>query len=597
MGKIVRNVAIGVCHHKDGPFIKDDIFMPIQVGAANSNVEKMEWYRDDTGDNISEKNSSFCELTALYWLWKNVDAQFYGLMHYRRLLSFNLGDHASYSYIDLAKAAKRHNWNANQFEKDISRFDILTSPYWDVHPVGQPQNVMTNYDFYARDHFAKDLDIVLEIIKDDDIAIYKSVIEHVYSHSCNFANLCIMNRRVFNLYCEWLFRILFKAENLVDISGYDKYQRRIWGFIAERLLGGYINYLRRTENPVVGELGVVFLQSKPAVIDRAVVLDNIRSQRAKQPTSKIDQAAVVFAIDDNYAPHCGAALLSLLSNNRHIPHIDIYIALGKSLHPKNEEGLEQIVSRFRNAELHLLEVDESEFSIFPDNRAHITKTTYYRLALHRILPESVKQVLYLDADVIVEDKIDELFLDMAGFCIAGADDEGGVVQSRRLNLPVDHRYINAGVAVLNLEEMRALDVDLIYLESFLKNRKDITLQDQDILNISFVGKIKVLDLRWNSNARLYRMNDLERAYSDEQAFVAGSAPGIIHFTDVPKPWSPGCRHPLRSIYWHWRNQTAWAQSESELLDFAEEDMSQNIERAKRLLWRKIRRKFRIKKTA
>lgn len=592
MDKIIRKIAIGVCHHKDGPFLQDEIFMPIHVGAANSKFRKDEWYRDDSGENISEKNGSFCELTALYWLWKNVDAEFYGLMHYRRFLNFNIGDHGSYSYIDLEKAKNIHGWNLGRFEREIARFDILTSPYWNVHPVGQPNNIMTNREFYARDHFVKDLDVIIDIIRDDNPEIYKSVIEHIYGTTCNFANLAIMNKDIFHRYCDWLFRILFEAEKRVDISDYDKYQKRIWGFIAERLLGGFINHLRRTENPTIGELGVIFLQSRPAVGDRAEVLNNIRIQRAQVRASTIDHVSVVFAIDDNYASHCGAALLSLLTNNTHIPQIDVYVVLGRPLYPENEERMQQISARFPNVDLRFIEVDEREFSVFPDNRAHITKTTYYRLALHRILPESVKQVLYLDADIIVEDKIDSLFLDMDGYCIAAADDEGGVLQSRRLNLPVDHHYFNAGVAVLNLEELRKIDVDTIYLESFLKNRKDITLQDQDILNISFVGRAKRIDLRWNANARLYRVNDLDRAYSDEQAVAAGTAPGIIHFTDVPKPWSPGCRHPLRNVYWHWRNQTPWAQSENEQLDFVEADWSENLKRAGRLLLRKIRRKFR-----
>lgn len=594
MDKIVRKIAIGVCHHKDGPFISDNIFMPIHVGSAKSELKKNEWFRDDSGDNISDKNESFCELTALYWLWKNVDAEYYGLMHYRRFLTFNVGDHGSYSFTSLDEASRAHSWNEKAFENSISKFDILTSPYWNVHPVGKPENIMTNYDFYAKDHFAKDLDIVLDIIRKDNSEIYRSVIEHIYGTKCNFANLVIMKNDIFDRYCSWLFKILFEAEKMVDISNYDSYQKRIWGFIAERLLGAFINHLHHTERPVTGELGVVFLQNKAAVTDRKAVLENILAQRAQSRSSTVENAAIVFAIDDNYAAHCGAAMLSLLSNNRHIPHIDIYIALGRRLSHDNETKLLEISDRFRNADLHFVEVDEREFSLFPDNRAHITKTTYYRLSLHRLLPETVEKVLYLDADIIVEDKIDELFQDMSSYFIAAADDEGGVLQSRRLNLPVNHRYFNAGVAVFNLAEIRKVDADALYLEAFLKKRGDITLQDQDILNIAFAGKTKTIDLRWNANARLYRMNDLERAYSEDQAVAAGSAPGIIHFTDVPKPWTPGCRHPLRNVYWHWRNQTPWAQSESDTLDFTEADLTVQLQRIKRIVWRKIKNKFKLK---
>lgn len=82
------NVKILVCHHKASPYIKNECFLPVQVGKEISNVTLDYCQPDNYGDNISEKNKSWCELTALYWAWKNLDADFYGLMHYRRLLNF-----------------------------------------------------------------------------------------------------------------------------------------------------------------------------------------------------------------------------------------------------------------------------------------------------------------------------------------------------------------------------------------------------------------------------------------------------------------------------------------------------------------------------
>lgn len=82
------NVKLLLCHHKESPYIKNECILPIQVGKANKDFTLSYCVGDDTGDNISEKNPFWCELTALYWAWKNLDADYYGLMHYRRFLSF-----------------------------------------------------------------------------------------------------------------------------------------------------------------------------------------------------------------------------------------------------------------------------------------------------------------------------------------------------------------------------------------------------------------------------------------------------------------------------------------------------------------------------
>ena len=77
---------IGVAFHKKFFSYKDDIIVPIHVGSKKSK-ENLEYLKDSLGDNISEKNKNFCELTGIYWMWKNVDANFYGMMHYRRYIS------------------------------------------------------------------------------------------------------------------------------------------------------------------------------------------------------------------------------------------------------------------------------------------------------------------------------------------------------------------------------------------------------------------------------------------------------------------------------------------------------------------------------
>lgn len=84
--------SVYVCHHKPGYLVCDDVFKPIHVGAALGNYQ-LGVMTDAEGDSISYKNKEYCELTAIYWAWKNDKAsEWIGLMHYRRYLDFNSVD-------------------------------------------------------------------------------------------------------------------------------------------------------------------------------------------------------------------------------------------------------------------------------------------------------------------------------------------------------------------------------------------------------------------------------------------------------------------------------------------------------------------------
>lgn len=84
------NPCVLVVTHKSNVFIESEIFRPISV---NRSVDNPSWLRDDQGENISQLNSFFCELTAVYWAWKNLNKSYthVGIMHYRRGLALNPG--------------------------------------------------------------------------------------------------------------------------------------------------------------------------------------------------------------------------------------------------------------------------------------------------------------------------------------------------------------------------------------------------------------------------------------------------------------------------------------------------------------------------
>lgn len=181
----------------------------IQVGADLAE-EHLFPVLDNVGDNISDKNMQYCELTGLYWVWKNDKADYVGLSHYRR--KFVLND--------------------KEIEKIISgSVDmVVTVPVMNLETVkGQ----------YAKDHSETDWNILVQAVNELSPE-YNDALELVGENTFYFAyNMFIAKRNILDDYCTWLFAILEYCENKIGYKN-DNYQNRYVGFLAERLLTVYI---------------------------------------------------------------------------------------------------------------------------------------------------------------------------------------------------------------------------------------------------------------------------------------------------------------------------------------------------------------------
>ena len=182
--------------------------IPIQAGAALTR-ERICGLRDDQGDNISCKNQQYCELTALYWIWKNDSSDYAGLCHYRR--HFELDE---------------------KMLKKLARSDIdvlLTIPILNFPNVEA---------VYRHDHVGRDWDVMMEAIRTME-PDYMSSAEELQNGNFYYGyNMLIARKRILDDYCAWLFPLLRYCEERCNVRG-DTYQRRYIGFLAERLLGIY----------------------------------------------------------------------------------------------------------------------------------------------------------------------------------------------------------------------------------------------------------------------------------------------------------------------------------------------------------------------
>lgn len=219
-------VKILVCCHKPGEWLSDDVYMPIQCGKAISKYD-LDIQGDDTGDNISAKNPYYCELTALYWAWKNLkNVDYIGLCHYRRYFNFN-------SKSRTVKNVWRNNiyMNKSEVKKEKLRYGEVILPSFNYLPYSVKfdfQNTVLAQDIYIL------YKIVLKYFPDYAVVLEKYLMGN---YRTGF-NMFIMDWIHFSEYCNWLFTILEKLEKDIRPIEYTSY-KRLYGFIGEILLPVY----------------------------------------------------------------------------------------------------------------------------------------------------------------------------------------------------------------------------------------------------------------------------------------------------------------------------------------------------------------------
>lgn len=226
------STVIATVTHKEYEIPADPLYIPLMAGAALMREVPYGYVRDDTGDNISASNAAYCELTGLYWAWKNLDADNIGLCHYRRYFA--------------SKASRKQILCLEEAEELLKQFRVIL-------PKPRRYFIETNYSQYIHAHHSQDLDISRQIIAERYPGYVSSFDRVMKKRSGHRFNMLIMRRDLLDDYCSWLFDILFELEKRLDISEYSASEKRVFGYVAERLLdvwldAGEIDY---TELPYI----------------------------------------------------------------------------------------------------------------------------------------------------------------------------------------------------------------------------------------------------------------------------------------------------------------------------------------------------------
>lgn len=282
------SIKIVVCYHKQSNIIFNSVYQPIHVGKETSNVS-LPIQADNEGENISNRNCLYCELTGLYWAWKNIDSDFIGLAHYRRLYSFTsvsdrlksifgwskygayriaygliraCGNIMFYPLIKTINNEENLRKITVGFEKAIVQY-LVSHPQkalFALHPVRIGN--LTNYYFFSMAGGKKHIDIIKEIVEQNFPSVYPFLVKTLKQNKLYYANMSIMRKDVFDEYCTFLFTVLDKHYNKCLNEGYfhskdEKGWSRLSGYMGEYLTSTFILYYKSTHKKSLKLLSMV----------------------------------------------------------------------------------------------------------------------------------------------------------------------------------------------------------------------------------------------------------------------------------------------------------------------------------------------------
>lgn len=274
---------------------------------------------------------------------------------------------------------------------------------------------------------------------------------------------------------------------------------------------------------------------------------------------------IVCATDSKYIMPTGIMLTSLFENNMgeivnvHLLHDEASTEL--------LEAIKLLAERYhQNIKFYLVNNDTfKDFPIGLDYQLDHVGTslaTYYRLYLTEILSDNIDKVIYLDGDVLVVDKLTDMWnTDLSGYALGAVPDSyNNIVEHyNRLRYPPSKGYFNAGVLLVNLNYWRKHQVMALFMDYVKRNPDRLKCHDQDVLNYVFMDVKLDIPFRYNMLNEYWfdiRYSLVSWEYNT-QIQEGQKSPAIIHFTCIPKPWYKNCLHPYKKIFERYKDLSPW----------------------------------------
>lgn len=553
-----KKIQVMIACHKKSTLPDNPLYLPVQVGAALKSMRLAGTQPDNEGENISAKNPSYCELTAQYWGWKNLDADYIGLCHYRRLFYF--GDEKMkedlrnqiQGEVMTPYTLKKYGLNdAAAMRRAVESADVVVGNAEDVSilatPYGPQPTAMKHWTAHDRALIMTDhLNAMLAILKQKYPEKWPQFERRLNSKAFVGYNCFIMKKEIFHRLCEFEFPVLEELETKVDLTNCHTQISRIYGFMGEILFNLFIDDLEQNHLAAVKHVPLVYFNDTDVPV-------------RIQPAA--DAEPIAFIMDAPQGFLLMPALVSFLQHMNPERKFDLTI-LHESMSKYDQQKVRDLCSPHENITLHFLDFQTSVYGemkektkrlvrfepflpwIFPDVD-RLTVFSWYLLfdgdfdALF-----DLKQTMPVLAclDVLSQGKINDIYPDYDDFC------------RLELNLADPYAYFDPSVMKLDLKELRKMDPQAIYDTICSTTKK---LSRWDALNMVWQGQSEPMDLAFDyqlvsSDSEEYAMPFAPKHLYDDWQAAAKKAVILQYAPD--DPWFPmGSR--LDDVYWKYAHES------------------------------------------
>lgn len=547
------DIKIYVSCHQKSYVPKSDIMIPIQVGTALHTERFENMLHDDDGDNISEKNRMYCELTAQYWAWKNQSSDYVGFFHYRRYLNFSPLQlkEDGWGNIEYKEPLNEHilselNISDTKMAALILNYDVIVPKR---RKLSGQETIQSQYA-HMEDQHVEDLKCVLEVAVEKYPEYRNSIHEYLQSKESYECNMFIMRRSLFEEYAKWLFDILFEAENRINYSNYNQSELRVLGYLGERLFGIWYTHNRKHNRWNTLELQKTLFRN---------------TQTREKVLVQDDEIGIVMSCNHLFCPVMAVSIYSIACNAKADRNYKLYI-LHNDISEKYKAKIRKLETLNFSIQFINIGKEINNYHLHIDQ--HITVETYFRLFIMELF--DCKKLLYLDCDIIVNHDVAKLYdQNVSGYYVAACRDidaMGTMKCKKKMYQYIKHTvgcpigtYFQAGVMLLNLEKIRGSFTTRELLD--IAARKKWKFWDQDVLNYAFKGNVLYLPQKWNvlmdwENHTDSRMRVIKKAPFEyyREYCEARKTPYIVHYAGYQKPWKEA-ECDMAEFFWKYAQKT------------------------------------------